>query len=207
MKRTIMTMITFALCASAQFSIAVDARQLEESRRYMAQKEKRSPNDSVIAQNNTHVYQNGYVPTDLVEVSHEGFSCSDQGYKMQEPSQGYFCQDMKSRRYGSMWRMRHAFKYPGSPVEHVFKLTKGQPSLWVKYNPGNQRVEYASAGAQQYAAGQGGGGQYVKGNESQQGQQQTANNGQCEHLSGKVRAGCEAAAGAGLVPNIGGLLK
>ena len=207
MKRSIMLAIAVVLSAFAQCSIAVDARQLEESRRYMAQQEKRSPNDSAVAQGNSHVYRNGYTPTDLVQVSHEGFNCTEQGYQTRENTQGNFCRDMKSRSNGSTWRMRHAFKYPGSPIEYVFKLTNGQPTLWVKYNPGNQRVEYASAGAQQYAASHGGG-QYAKGNQPAQGQQQqAANGGQCDHLSGKMRAGCEAAAGAGIIPNIGGLLK
>lgn len=151
-------------------------------------------------QNHANISRDGYVPSDLMgQGGGTGFRCNESGYKTSQASEN--CVDYKSRSQGTMWRIRFASQH-GSSAEYVYKLTKGQPTLWVQFDPGNQRTLYASPGAQQYAAANSG---ESKGGQSQQYQQQTTNNVQCERLSGKARGACEV--GSGLLPNIDRFLK
>jgi hypothetical protein len=201
MKQFFMVAVSLGLLLASAPSFA-DKSTVEFERRAKA-RQNLPYNRSNEIDSQQHLTQGSYVPKDLMgQGGGTGFHCNTDGY--QDPNGSENCVDLKRRSDGSMWRIRYAYKYHNTPVEYVFKLTNGQPTLWVKYNPGNQRVEYASAGAQQYAASHGGG-QYAKGNQPAQGQQQqAANGGQCDHLSGKMRAGCEAAA---LVPGLGDFFK
>ena len=158
-----------------------------------------SVND-VFIRNNRHIIS--YTPADINSKNgtYQYGGCTEDGFYHTDKSITRKCQDFKSASQGTWWRVR--FGQAGN-AEYVFKLTNGNPQLWVKFKQGTQTAEFTSPGAQQYAAVNGGGGQIAGRGIPQV--PQSARNSACDQLSGKARAGCEAA--SGLLPNIGGLLK
>ncbi len=153
-----------------------------------------------LIEGNMHVTK--YAPSDISSGhgKYQRGGCTEDGFYSNDRSLTRRCQDFKSASEGTFWRVR--FGQAGN-AEYVFKLTNGNPQLWVKFKQGTQTAEFTSPGAQQYAAVNGGGGQIAGRGIPQV--PQSAHNSACDQLSGKARAGCEAA--SGLLPNIGGLLK
>ena len=171
------------------------------SPRYNDTSSQHTQSSDVYIRKNRHVTD--YTPGDLSTnngTTRNGGCLEDGTYANVGGSDMLYCRDFRSAGEKTSWRI--GFRDNGN-AEFIFKIIKGNPVLWTRFNRGTQQAVFTSAGAQQYAAANGGGGQIAGRGMPQV--PQSARNSACDQLSGKARAGCEAA--SGLLPNIGGLLK